>query len=103
MSLVPFRDGSRGSTRGSKEGLAPGSGEARGRPESPLVAALGDLYCGPSRGRKTVVSGLYPCRRWPRARYFALPLLPPCFPGFRAGIGEAKNGPEGPFEAIDFL
>ena len=24
-------------------------------------------------------------------------LLPPCFPGFRAGVGEAKNGPEGPF------
>jgi hypothetical protein len=20
-----------------------------------------------------------------------------CFPGFRAGVGEAKNGPEGPF------
>ena len=34
---------------------------------------------------------------WPLLPTSCFLLLPPCFPGFRAGVGEAKNGPEGPF------
>jgi hypothetical protein len=29
--------------------------------------------------------------------------LPPCFPGFAEPGGEARNGPGGPSEAIDFI
>ena len=54
-------------------------------------------HCGLSRRRKTVASGrlsMPASSRKPAT--FRFLLLPPCFPGFRAGGGEAKNGPEGP-------
>ena len=44
----------------------------------------------------------YICPEWPCARY-DLSSLPPCFPGFAEPGGEAKNGPGGPSEAIDFI
>ena len=49
------------------------------------------------RDRLRQARGLTPAEsgRAPATTCFLL--LPPCFPGFPQRVGEAKNGPEGPF------
>ncbi len=92
--------------------IAAGAGAAPGKAISPLLRPLGkpgDAQREPSHWYATVLITASCAGGKPgfgdrihaegsrMAATSCFLLLPPCFPGFRAGVGEAKNGPEGPF------
>lgn len=77
------RLGVRGSAMASKSSLRGGARQ----PPLPPVAEAENRGFGMPPMPATAGSPLF----------FAFCCFPPCFPSFRVGGGEAKNGPEGPF------
>jgi hypothetical protein len=78
-------------------GLASASGEARRGPKRAFTVERGDSHRGLSCRGKPWFWEATNAEGSPNPATLRFLLLPPCFPGFRAGVGEAKNGPEGPF------
>ena len=76
------RFGLRGSTEATKASALDGARRLALRPV--IQAENGGL-------------GELPCLKRPKARYFTLSALPPCFPGFGARGGEAKTAPKDRF------